>query len=82
MAVVFTSTSQEMTNLVEIPGVALCAICTSLASHHNYSKEGPLFVRKEPTQRIAWLQPWGGGVMGIATRPPNNFMKPHPPSLV
>ena len=28
-----------------------------LTSHHNYTKEGPLFVRKEPTRQIAWLWP-------------------------
>ena len=28
-------------------------------NHHNYTKEGP---PKEPTHRIAWLQPWHGMV--------------------
>ena len=26
-------------------------------NHRNYIKEGPPFVRKEPTRQIAWLRP-------------------------
>ena len=32
-----------------------CAICTGPSSY--YTKEGPLFVPKEPTCQIAWLRP-------------------------
>ena len=41
-------------------------------NHHNYTKEGPLFVREEPTHRIAWLRPCphirGGLYRGVSSR--------------